>query len=76
MIDYKGFLTEYDAWLFEQTMDMLYEKLIMFRGGAKYGQVAFTSGGAGSGKGFAIQNFMESEKFKIRDVDELKKAFL
>lgn len=29
-----------------------------------------------SGKGFASSAFMESEKFKIRDVDEWKKAFL
>lgn len=76
MIDYKGFLTEYDTYLFEHTMELLYEKLIMFQGGAKYGQVVFTSGGAGSGKGFARDNFIESTKFKVRDVDELKKAFL
>jgi hypothetical protein len=29
-----------------------------------------------SGKGFASKAFMESEKFKIRDVDEWKKAYL
>lgn len=29
-----------------------------------------------SGKGFASKTFMEAEKFKIRDVDEWKKAFL
>jgi len=29
-----------------------------------------------SGKGFASSSFMESEKFRIRDVDEWKKAFL
>jgi hypothetical protein len=29
-----------------------------------------------SGKGFASSTFMESEKFKIRDVDEWKKAYL
>ena len=34
------------------------------------------AGGAGSGKGFAIKNFIEGEKFKIRDPDEIKKAFL
>ena len=35
---------------------------------------SFLAGGAGSGKGFAIANFMEKEKFKIRDVDEWKKG--
>ncbi len=53
----------------------LEEKLIMYTQGKRYGQIVFLAGGAGSGKGFAIANFMEKEKFKIRDVDEWKKAF-
>ena len=52
------------------------EKLIQFNQGKKYGQAVFLAGGAGSGKGFATKNFMEGEKFKIRDVDEWKKAFM
>ena len=52
------------------------EKLIMYNQGKKYGQVVFLAGGAGSGKGFAQQNFMEVEKFKVFDVDELKKLFI
>jgi len=52
------------------------EKLIMYNNGAKYGQVVFLAGGAGSGKGFAQQNFMEVDKFKVFDVDELKKALI
>lgn len=59
-----------------EEMQMIAEKLVVFNGGAKYGQVVFMSGGAGSGKGFASSKFMEGEKFKIRDVDEWKKAFL
>ena len=47
----------------------LEEKLIMYNQGKRYGQIVFLAGGAGSGKGFAIKNFMEGEKFKIRDVD-------
>ena len=47
----------------------------MYAQGKRYGQIVFLAGGAGSGKGFAISNFMEKEKFKIRDVDEWKKAF-
>ena len=53
----------------------LEEKLIMYNQGKRYGQIVFLAGGAGSGKGFEISNFMEKEKFKIRDVDEWKKAF-
>ena len=54
----------------------LEEKLIMYNQGKRYGQIVFLAGGAGSGKGFAIANFMEKEKFKVRDVDEWKKAFM
>lgn len=64
----------------EYFVDKLYkqldEKLIMYNQGKRYGQIVFLAGGAGSGKGFAIQNFMEGSKFKIRDVDEWKKAFI
>lgn len=55
---------------------VLVEKQLLIQNGAKYGQVVFLAGGGGSGKGFALENFMEKEKFIVRDVDELKKAFL
>lgn len=61
--------TDYEAY------QPLLEKLIMYNNGKRYGQIVFLAGGAGSGKGFAINNFMEGDKFKIRDVDELKLAF-
>jgi len=54
----------------------LEEKLILYNQGKRYGQIVFLAGGAGSGKGFAVRNFMEKEKFKVRDVDEWKKAFM
>ena len=54
----------------------LEEKLIMYNQGKRYGQVVFLAGGAGSGKGFAQSNFMEADKFKVFDVDELKKLFI
>ena len=54
----------------------LIEKQIIVGKGARYGQVVFLAGGAGSGKGFATTHFLEGNKFKIRDVDEWKKAFL
>ena len=50
------------------------EKLITFSNRAPYGQIVFMAGGAGSGKGFAIDNFIDSAGFKVRDVDEMKKA--
>lgn len=59
----------------EEAQD-LQEKLILFSNGAKYGQVVFLAGGAGSGKGFAISKFLDSSSYKIRDVDAWKVAFL
>ena len=54
----------------------LEEKLILYGQGKRYGQIVFLAGGAGSGKGFAIKNFMQGELFKIRDVDEWKTALM
>ena len=54
----------------------LEEKLIMYNQGKRYGQIVFLAGGAGSGKGFSVEGFMEKEKFKVRDVDEWKRAFM
>ena len=53
--------------------EQLDEKLITFSNRAPYGQIVFMAGGAGSGKGFAISNFVDSSSFRIRDVDEMKK---
>ena len=53
--------------------EQLDEKLITFSNRAPYGQIVFIAGGAGSGKGFAIEKFMDSFLFKVRDVDEMKK---
>jgi len=64
---------EYENWKEYQELN---EKLILFNNGKRYGQIVFMAGGAGSGKGFAIQNFMEKEKYKVRDVDEWKKALI
>ena len=66
MLSFQNYITE----------QYLEEKLILYNQGKKYGQIVFLAGGAGSGKGFAISHFMEKEKFKVRDVDEWKKAYL
>ena len=63
----------FSKFLAEQYLE---EKLIMYNQGKRYGQIVFLAGGAGSGKGFAIRSFMEKEKFKVRDVDEWKTAFM
>jgi hypothetical protein len=55
--------------------NQLCEKQILYNNGKKYGQIVFLAGGAGSGKGFAIKNFMSGSDFKVRDVDEMKLAF-
>jgi len=57
-----------------ESEEQIDEKLITFSNRAPYGQVVFMAGGAGSGKGFAIDNFIDSAGFKVRDVDEMKKA--
>ena len=54
--------------------EQLDEKLITFSNRAPYGQIVFMAGGAASGKGFAVSNFLDSSSFKVRDVDEMKKA--
>jgi dephospho-CoA kinase len=56
--------------------DYLEEKLVTFGNRAKYGQIVFLAGGAGSGKGFSIKSFIDSADFKIRDVDEMKQAWI
>jgi dephospho-CoA kinase len=53
--------------------EQLDEKLITFSNRSPYGQIVFIAGGAGSGKGFAVSNFLDSSGFKVRDVDEMKK---
>ena len=67
-----NFLEKNDLALYQQ----LEEKLIIVGKGKRYGQIMFIAGGAGSGKGFAIKNFLEGDKFKVKDPDELKKAYI
>ncbi|PHS22214.1 MAG: hypothetical protein COA84_13685 [Robiginitomaculum sp.] len=75
MLNFNKFVNQEPVKLDEE-VDILLEKLILFSNGKKTGQIVFLSGGAGSGKGFASSKFMESEKFKVRDVDEWKKALI
>ena len=50
----------------------LQEKLVVVNKGKKEGQVIFLAGGAGSGKGFAIDNFIAAESYKVVNPDDLK----
>jgi len=61
---------------FNNSPQYLQEKLLLIQNSANYGQAVFLAGGAGSGKGFALSNFLEGNKFKVRDVDEWKKSFI
>ena len=77
MLRFMDFITEdYSMDYLTEDVMLLAEKLIMFNQGKRYGQIVFMAGGAGSGKGFASEKFMEIDKFKVRDVDEWKKAFM
>ena len=53
--------------------EQLNEKLMVYNNRKPYGQVVFLAGGAGSGKGFATNHFLDKEMFKVRDVDKMKK---
>lgn len=52
------------------------EKLIMHGihagGDRNYGNIVISMGGAASGKGFVLKNFVDTTKFSVFDVDELK----
>jgi hypothetical protein len=58
MLTFKKFMAESVDNCLAESIELLYEKLVVFNGGAKYGQIVFMSGGAGSGKGFASSSFM------------------
>jgi hypothetical protein len=59
---------------FSSLKQELQEKLIMPNNGARYGQVVFMAGGAGSGKGYAIGNLMNGLDYKTIDPDSFKEA--
>ena len=56
--------------------EQLNEKLLLINNGKRYGQILFLGGGAGSGKGFAAENFINSEDFKSINIDDAKKLAL
>lgn len=68
-------MLNFNEYKYLREYEELNEKLILYNGGKKYGQIVFLAGGAGSGKGFARQHFISSESYKLRDVDDLKLAF-
>lgn len=79
MLKFREHLVEEHQTFLTEVLELLNEKLVIFRGKrSKYGRVVFLAGGGGSGKGFAMANFLDisSATDKIRDVDYWKDAFL
>ena len=60
----------------DQLNRYLEEKALILGKGERYGQAVILAGGAGSGKSFAVSNFMQGENFKIFNVDDLKDTLL
>lgn len=80
MKNYFDFRQEQDiveqSMLAEEIERYLEEKLLILGKGSNYGQAVILAGGSGSGKSFAITNFMEGEKFKVFNVDALKDTLI
>ena len=67
MLDYTKF----------KTAVPLEEKLIVYGGGKKYGQIVFLAGGAGSGKGFASEKIYAKKNYsRFVTLMSGKKAFI
>jgi len=64
-------IESFTNWIDEQ--ERLDERLIVLNNSKKYNQALVLSGGAGSGKGFALSNFIDVSNYKVRDVDEIKR---
>jgi len=59
--------------LLREAIHRLEEKLIILnQKNADSGNILFLAGGGGSGKGFALENFIRSESYKQFNVDDLK----
>ena len=79
MQSFKDHLIEEQFKFVNESLELINEKLIVFRGKRpKFGRIIFLAGGGASGKGFAMANFLDVSKGtdKIRDVDEWKTTFL
>jgi hypothetical protein len=67
MLSFTEYNTDHDNTLFEEAMNLLYEKLVLFRGGAKFGQIVFLAGGAGCFDGNTLVK-TESGYKAIKDI--------
>ena len=80
MKNYFDFREEQDiveqSLLAEEIERYLEEKLLVLGNGSNYGQAVILAGGSGSGKSFAVTNFMQGEKFKVFNVDALKDTLI
>lgn len=54
----------------------LQEKLIIVNKRKRNGQIIFLAGGGGSGKSFALKKFIDTNDYKILNVDDIKDQFI
>lgn len=66
----------YEQQLQESIAMVLDEAAVILGKGKKYGQAVILAGGAGSGKGFAVSNFMQGDQFKVINPDDFKDLLL
>lgn len=73
-------VNKFQSVLKESLVTTVDEKLIQHGiqkgGNPNYGNIVISVGGASSGKGWVLKNFIETSKFSVFDVDELKKLVL
>jgi len=67
IIPFKDYIEE------AEFVEYLTERLISIQQGKKFNQVVILSGGAGSGKSFAVDNFINSTDFKVFSLDDTQK---
>lgn len=71
---------KFQSVLKESLVSVIDEKLIqhgIYKGGnPNYGNIVISIGGTGAGKGVVLKNFIDTSKFSVFDVDELKKLVL
>lgn len=73
--EFANFQTQNESVSFVNDSDLI-EEAIQFDNRSAYGNVLFLSGGAGSGKGFVLKNFIDASNYKVLDVDEMKQKVL
>lgn len=66
----------YEQQIQESIAMTLDEAMVVLGKGKTYGQAVILAGGAGSGKGFAVSNYMQGDQYKIINPDDFKDLLL